>query len=333
MSTSCGYHRFHFRWEIPYWVSQWSRTIIRILCALKHWIQTTDCEDEVKPAMSAEPGWWKPYADDLQWRIVYQHLAQGLSYQAIARNLSIATSTVQWLYALFETTDVQPLDPWKGNKTQTGKKKKTIWSHWAVHYRNGYGKLIPLPRRSLPAVAGSIGNFYFASHSLQTTQGLWHYSQEDQANCNAEMWSLAWSLLSTLFSLVPINLSLLLSQAQMLEIICSSLVMLWEEWVQHAIDFFLEVKEWIASLLFLLLAYLLLKSPVTPSMEILLWFCQGISNTSNEAIRWSQPKINRSDGQPLRPSCWGDCWSFSTIWNYSIFARLQPRPESNWGSF
>ena len=132
MSTSCGYHRFHFRWEIPYWVSQWSRTIIRILCALKHWIQTTDCEDEVKPAMSAEPGWWKPYADDLQWRIVYQHLAQGLSYQAIARNLSIATSTVQWLYALFETTDVQPLDPWKGNKTQTGKKKK-LYDHTELY--------------------------------------------------------------------------------------------------------------------------------------------------------------------------------------------------------
>ena len=66
--------------------------------------------------MSAEPGRRKPYADDLRWRIVYQRLAQELSYQAIARNLNVATSTVQRLYALFETTgDVQPLDQRKQN--------------------------------------------------------------------------------------------------------------------------------------------------------------------------------------------------------------------------
>ena len=36
----------------------------------------------------------RAYSDDLKWRVVYQHLIMGLTYQQIAKNLSVDTSTV-----------------------------------------------------------------------------------------------------------------------------------------------------------------------------------------------------------------------------------------------
>ncbi len=59
---------------------------------------------------SAEPGRKKAYAVDLRWRVIYQRLAQELSYETIAHNLSVSTSTVCRMCALFQATgDVAPL--------------------------------------------------------------------------------------------------------------------------------------------------------------------------------------------------------------------------------
>ena len=51
------------------------------------------------------------YATDLRWRIIYQRLAQGYTYQMIARNLNVSSSTVHRICNLFDATgDVQPVD-------------------------------------------------------------------------------------------------------------------------------------------------------------------------------------------------------------------------------
>ena len=50
----------------------------------------------------------RPY---LRWRIIYQRLAQGYTYQMIARNLNVSSSTVHRICNLFDATgDVQPVD-------------------------------------------------------------------------------------------------------------------------------------------------------------------------------------------------------------------------------
>ena len=44
------------------------------------------------------------YSEDLQWRIIYQKLALGLSYGDISNNLGISKSTSQRTVSLFLTT-------------------------------------------------------------------------------------------------------------------------------------------------------------------------------------------------------------------------------------
>ena len=54
---------------------------------------------------------WKKtaYSVNLHWRVVYQRLAKGLFFDAVAQNLSVSCSTAYQFYALFEATgDVEP---------------------------------------------------------------------------------------------------------------------------------------------------------------------------------------------------------------------------------
>ena len=53
---------------------------------------------------TAEPGRKRPYDGDLRWRIVYQRIGMNFTYQRIARNLNISTSTAQKIFKRFETT-------------------------------------------------------------------------------------------------------------------------------------------------------------------------------------------------------------------------------------
>ena len=56
-------------------------------------------------SLSAEPGRKRPYSSDVRWRIVWQRLSLGLSYNEIARRLNIAASTVFRTFRLFMETD------------------------------------------------------------------------------------------------------------------------------------------------------------------------------------------------------------------------------------
>ena len=62
--------------------------------------------------MSAEPNRRTPYSTDLRWRIVWQRLAKGLTFQNIAQNLSISTATASNIFKLFQATgEVDPKRP------------------------------------------------------------------------------------------------------------------------------------------------------------------------------------------------------------------------------
>ena len=62
--------------------------------------------------MSAEPNRKTPYSADLRWRIVWQRLAKGLTFQSIAQNLSISTATASNIFKLFQATgEVDPKSP------------------------------------------------------------------------------------------------------------------------------------------------------------------------------------------------------------------------------
>ena len=54
--------------------------------------------------MSAEPTRTAPYGSDLRWRIIYQRIAQGLSFPKIARNLNIAVGTAYNIFKIFQQT-------------------------------------------------------------------------------------------------------------------------------------------------------------------------------------------------------------------------------------
>ena len=60
--------------------------------------------------MSAEPRRKKAYSIDLRWRVVYQRIGIGLTFQKISRNLNIAASTAHLVLARFERTgNVEPV--------------------------------------------------------------------------------------------------------------------------------------------------------------------------------------------------------------------------------
>ena len=52
--------------------------------------------------MSAEPGRKSAYSTDVRLRVVYQRIGMGLTFQTIAQNLNIATSTVHRIFKQFE---------------------------------------------------------------------------------------------------------------------------------------------------------------------------------------------------------------------------------------
>lgn len=54
--------------------------------------------------MSAEPGRTAPYASDLRWRVVWQHIALGLSFTKIATNLSISVGTAHNIFQRFQAS-------------------------------------------------------------------------------------------------------------------------------------------------------------------------------------------------------------------------------------
>ena len=59
--------------------------------------------------MSAEPGRTAPYANDLRWRAVWQHIARELPFRVIAKNLSISVGTAHNIFKRFESTgEVDP---------------------------------------------------------------------------------------------------------------------------------------------------------------------------------------------------------------------------------
>ena len=59
--------------------------------------------------MSAEPGRTAPYANDLRWRVVWQHVALELPFRNIAKNLSISVGTAHNIFKRFQDTgEVDP---------------------------------------------------------------------------------------------------------------------------------------------------------------------------------------------------------------------------------
>ena len=54
--------------------------------------------------MSAEPERKKAYSGDIHWKVSYQCIGMHLTFQTIARNLNIATSTAHRIYSLLERT-------------------------------------------------------------------------------------------------------------------------------------------------------------------------------------------------------------------------------------
>ena len=60
-------------------------------------------------SQSAEPSRKKAYSNDLRWRIVYQRIAMNLSFQKVADNLNVSTSTAHRIFSRFmQTSQVDP---------------------------------------------------------------------------------------------------------------------------------------------------------------------------------------------------------------------------------
>ena len=68
----------------------------------------------LRAARSAELTRRAPYSTDLRWRVIWQRLALGFTFQKITQNLSIAIGTVHDIFQLFEATgEVDPKTPCK----------------------------------------------------------------------------------------------------------------------------------------------------------------------------------------------------------------------------
>ena len=60
-------------------------------------------------SQSAEPSRKKAYGNDLRWRIVYQRIAMNFSFQKVADNLNVSTSTAHRIFSRFmQTSQVDP---------------------------------------------------------------------------------------------------------------------------------------------------------------------------------------------------------------------------------
>ena len=67
--------------------------------------------------MSAEPSRKKAYHSDVRWRIVCQRIGMGFTFDKIAKNLNVATSTAHRTFTFFlQSGDVEPL-PRKGRNS------------------------------------------------------------------------------------------------------------------------------------------------------------------------------------------------------------------------
>ena len=75
---------------------------------------------------SMEPHRRRAYGDDLKWRMVYQRLMMGLTYQQIAKNLSVDTSTVWRAVEKFQAEGTVGTKYCKGPQTLTEFQKFVI---------------------------------------------------------------------------------------------------------------------------------------------------------------------------------------------------------------
>ena len=75
---------------------------------------------ELQQVMSAEPGRTAPYANDLRWRVVWQHVALELPFRNIANNLSISVGTAYNIFKRFE--DTGEVDPKPATKRESLRK-------------------------------------------------------------------------------------------------------------------------------------------------------------------------------------------------------------------
>ena len=57
-----------------------------------------------------------PYSEDLRWRMVWQHLAMGYSYEHVALNLGVDRCTVSGVLQLFHNTETVTKKAIRGKK-------------------------------------------------------------------------------------------------------------------------------------------------------------------------------------------------------------------------
>ena len=66
----------------------------------------------------------KSYSADIRWRMVYQRLMSGLTYEQIAANLNVDPSTVWRTVRKFEEDGTVEAGKHEGEKTRRGKNTK-----------------------------------------------------------------------------------------------------------------------------------------------------------------------------------------------------------------
>ena len=69
-------------------------------------------------AFSCEPWRTSAYSEDMRWRMVWQRLVLGYTYQQIGANLGVDTSTTQRTVSLFELTGSVQKRPYPKDRVQ-----------------------------------------------------------------------------------------------------------------------------------------------------------------------------------------------------------------------
>ena len=78
------------------------------MCQLAVFIARVDLKNN-ENMTSAEPARTRPYSPDIGWRVVWQRLGMGLTFQKIANRLQIGVGTAHRIYARFaDTGEVAP---------------------------------------------------------------------------------------------------------------------------------------------------------------------------------------------------------------------------------
>ncbi len=278
---------------------------------------------------SAEPGRRKAYGCDLRWRIVYQRLARGLSYEQIAKNLNVCTSTAYRIHKLFEHTG----EVKRVYQQQNHRKKLDIHAELYV-----VGLVLESPALYLGEACHELLEVFGIEVCPSTICRLlrsYGFTRKKIRQVASQRCAILWGAFIAHCHLLNVDMFVWVDETGSDARNCArkyGYALRGTTPVSHR--FLCRGQRTNATAAISssgLIALELTTSSV--NRDVFYDFVRG-SDPTDDALQWEQPLLNCCHGQPFSPPCHWGYQPLSAGWNFGpVSPSIQPRPQPHWGSF